>query len=339
MTNLPILPSARLPRLSLLRLQPGEAYGEPVPLHPASGDLFRDATTPAYAQRVVTADPALTELVLDFAREAWTELNGSPGDLVVIFYTAPPTAPVVIGVGGRALEARLSAFATTTHTVPPTIWFELDGRLVSHADLRELVRHEVAHIALAHAGIIGAMSEAAADTFASGGLAALRASLGGGAQQALLTPGVAVEAGSITVSNVGGTVIIDGTSDMFKIVATGTLSVGAQANSSVENSIQLTSLGQFATTPGHHNFISNGNQTTARQHVGFMFAYADHSYFGAGTPGGYVGTRFCGQQVIAMFTTQLTADSYCRVALTLYNAYAAQVDVYGRYYVLKEAAL
>jgi hypothetical protein len=62
--------------------------------------------------------------------------------------------------------------------------------------------------------------------------------------------GVAITGGALTVKNPSGTTIIDGTSDMFKIAATGTLSVAWPGSPGFASaSATLTALGSGFTTP------------------------------------------------------------------------------------------
>jgi hypothetical protein len=69
--------------------------------------------------------------------------------------------------------------------------------------------------------------------------------------------GLTIIDGSITVQNPGGTVIIDGTSDMFRIIATGTISL-VGPNVSVVSSEVLLALGMGSLAPAHMGFYKIG---------------------------------------------------------------------------------
>jgi len=77
--------------------------------------------------------------------------------------------------------------------------------------------------------------------------------------------GLFITDGAITVTNPGATVIIDGTSNMFKIAATGTLTQAFGAvGTRPGNSVQLTALGNgFTVLPTFLANITNQNSSAA----------------------------------------------------------------------------
>ena len=75
------------------------------------------------------------------------------------------------------------------------------------------------------------------------------------------------------ISSDGTTVIIDGTSDMFKIAATGTLSQAFPAvGNSSKASVTLTSLGTFTTAPACLANTTDNNATEANARMGNYWA-------------------------------------------------------------------
>ncbi len=200
----------------------GQTFEE-IALRPGGWSEIRDRGTPAMIRRAEPADPALRVFVERVAREASIEmgLNGRLG--VAFFVCTTPTETTSVGDGGLGLRFRLDGFSTTA-TEPSSIWIRLDGRRANVAELRHLVRHEMGHLGVELVGLpSGPVAESAADLFADGGMPALAAGLGLGAERQQLPapqPAPALGAGDPT-----GTIIIDGTSDMFKIAATGTITV------------------------------------------------------------------------------------------------------------------
>lgn len=151
--------------------------------------------------------------------------------------------------------------------------------------------------------------------------------------------GVQITNGKLTVYNDNGsTVVIDGTSNMFKIQASGTtsLSIGAGANASTNT--QLTSLGNgFTVTPAHLSFLSTGSTSAAYQQIGELEVASLTGYV-AGSSGGSPTVAVLKLTVFARVQTVL-ASGYINVYLTGSNAGAGSQTVYSRYHVLKEAAM
>ena len=141
------------------------------------------------------------------------------------------------------------------------------------------------------------------------------------------------------ISADGTTVIIDGTSNMFKIAATGTHSIAVLANSEGTDTVTLTALGALPTTPAHLSFISNGNTTGANQHQGVFFASDGTSYAGAASGNETTTVRFTTFLQVAEAFTDLDGSSQVRHSLAAWNDTGATVTFYTRYYILKEAAL
>src|SRR5438128_7085956 len=65
------------------------------------------------------------------------------------------------------------------------------------------------------------------------------------------------------VSSDGATVIIDGTSDIFKIVATGTTSVTVTANNYGFVEVTLSGLGNVTATPAFQGYVTDANNDSS----------------------------------------------------------------------------
>lgn len=144
--------------------------------------------------------------------------------------------------------------------------------------------------------------------------------------------------GGITLVNDGGTVIIDGTSNMFKIQATGTHSVVVSNDSFGEQATTLTGLGTFSATPAHISFLATGNSVSANQHLGFMTLVQGDS-FAASSSGGSPTTKFKSLRGDGEAHTNLDGSSQCRIYVTGRNLSGGSVTFFSRYYILQEAAL
>lgn len=141
-------------------------------------------------------------------------------------------------------------------------------------------------------------------------------------------------------SSDGTTVIIDGTSDIFKIVATGTTSITQAGGTSSGTTIDLSALGAWSTTPAHVSYLAMGNAVSDEQRLGEMVWPPDMSTFGAATSGGAVTKALIGTTFYAYVATRLASVTlFARIILFAQNAQAGSLTVYARYYLLQETAL
>lgn len=141
----------------------------------------------------------------------------------------------------------------------------------------------------------------------------------------------------LKVVNVGATVIIDGTSNMFKIAATGTMSNTIAVDSAAETTVTLTALGALPTTPAHLSFISDANNTAAQQFIGM--AIRRDTLFAASTSGGSPTSDFQGIKQLMRVRTSLDGSSQCVVGFGGDNRSDVEITWFARYYVLQETAL
>lgn len=158
-------------------------------------------------------------------------------------------------------------------------------------------------------------------------------------QMGLLPVGVN-KYGIRVVSSDGTTVIIDGTSDMFRIQTTGTCSKATVVGDmGVTTVVTLPGLGSLPTTPAHQCYLSTGNATNSDQHLGTL-------HYGSFGPGlGFVAPTSAGSPTNKMVATASLAEihvhisaSVVEVILAVFNQ-TGSYTVYGRYYVLAQAAL
>lgn len=150
--------------------------------------------------------------------------------------------------------------------------------------------------------------------------------------------GIKVVNGAIVVENPAGTVVIDGTSNMFKIAATGTQSVPVAVDSTASNGTTVAALGALPTTPAHLSFIANGNSTAAAQHLGVFFTNVAAKWV-APTNGGPTNQDVVIPDQLAEAHTLLVAGSQVQAVIAGWNRSGASVTYYHRFYILKEAAL
>lgn len=148
--------------------------------------------------------------------------------------------------------------------------------------------------------------------------------------------GVTITNGALTVTNAGSTVIIDGTSNMFKIAATGTLSRAVAASTNSSTSVTLTGLAVAGVAP---QMMASGAWNAGGITGGMLSVVTDPGFaFTAPTSGASPTLRaVVGQTAAYWYCTVVGADAL--VQIMGYNSTVGSKTVAGRYYVMKEAAL
>lgn len=139
----------------------------------------------------------------------------------------------------------------------------------------------------------------------------------------------------------GSTVIIDGTSDMFKIVATGTLSKATNTgDNSVISETTLAGLGTLAAPPAHIAYLglSNVGTNSGRGTLGSYIALNAIGWV-AGSSGGSPTNPAVTPTIIGELHTYLNGSSNAVLQLRVTNANAGAQTMYCTYYVLFEADL
>jgi hypothetical protein len=160
------------------------------------------------------------------------------------------------------------------------------------------------------------------------------------------TSGLAITNGALTVTNAGAVVIIDGTSDMFKIAASGSLSStcaalsGANYSTSVATAT-LSGLGALSATPMHLSSIADNNGNTGTRSVGHDLLYnvPSAAWTGVTSGGATSGQAILPTSIAGNMSTHLNGSSICVVQLDVNNAYTSSETLYGYYYILVESAL
>ncbi len=151
-----------------------------------------------------------------------------------------------------------------------------------------------------------------------------------GGDAVITNKGVTVVNGAITVTNAGSVVVIDGTSDIFKIQTTGTLSVTYDGTVRMTmGTVILSGLGMMTECPMILSMGQGFSSENGSRDLMPLFWMADIPDVGT---------------VGAMFETTgdlPTNPGLLNIHLTvyLYLSYTPQGPAVMRYYVLKEAAL
>ena len=146
------------------------------------------------------------------------------------------------------------------------------------------------------------------------------------------------------ISSDGSTVIVDGTSDMFKIAAQGTISVTTSAvNTRAATAVSITALGTQSSTLAHQCFVgvSGGANHLSFSNNGVILGTA-----GAGG-GGWVANVLNGatnlQCLVTSTAVQFYGDidgsSHMRITLEAWTCGSGLSTYAGRYYVLTEVAV
>jgi hypothetical protein len=144
----------------------------------------------------------------------------------------------------------------------------------------------------------------------------------------------------LQLSGPDGTVIIDGTSNTFKIQAMGAISITAAASTMSQTSeVILTGLGTFASTPAHLNYIATVNLPTSRRFLGQYHNAAGIVKYAATSSGGSPNSASGTWDWLVVTATLLDADNYCVFRMNAANATAVSQDFFAFFYILKEVAM
>jgi hypothetical protein len=168
--------------------------------------------------------------------------------------------------------------------------------------------------------------------------------LGGQSRTFIETGGIRVEDGNevervalgklgsgsygLRVNNPSGTVIIDGTSDMFRISASGTLSKAVvNGDNSVVANVALPGLGALSAPLAHVSHIWLNNIVSDDRRPG-MFIAINGVAGGALTP-----------PMGAYLASYLDGSDHANVRLVVTDANSGPLTVKGRYYLLEQVAI
>jgi hypothetical protein len=148
--------------------------------------------------------------------------------------------------------------------------------------------------------------------------------------------------GLLIVSNDGSSVIIDGTSDMFKIAASGSVSsaIPAVSGTTLGTATVTTSfpgLGTLPFTPGHQSYVASAAGTGSGRSQSPLTQYYPGTQFVAGTSGGVVTNTALVPLTTGYLRTYLSAG-IAQIDFVLINA-AGATTYYGYFYILQETAI
>lgn len=143
------------------------------------------------------------------------------------------------------------------------------------------------------------------------------------------------------VSSDGATVIIDGSSNMFKIAASGTLSVTIADQSAGNSTVDVTALRPQSTSLALLAMIGTVNSASDVRRGAFFADGQAFTRFVAATSGGAVTTRAIVLQHYYYAASSLVGGSSDtpRVTLSGVNETGASKTAYLRYYLLQETAI
>ncbi len=175
------------------------------------------------------------------------------------------------------------------------------------------------------------------DTLTVDAVIANVANIGGTVQ--IDSTGERITGGKLTVTNPSGTVIIDGTSAMFRIAASGTIS-NTQNDSEGTISTTITALGALASTPAHQCFMGGTAAASAnrRSNPLVVNAYTQKMWM-ASASGGVANAGALGIAGEAEAYTTLDGSNQCVLNLFYRNYAGAPFTVYCRYYIFQETAI
>jgi hypothetical protein len=143
----------------------------------------------------------------------------------------------------------------------------------------------------------------------------------------------------LEVTNETGTVIIDGTSNMFRIQATGTLTSGSMADATdttVETT--LTGLGTFSAIPAFLAFVDDENTNAGGRFIGRQIEYLDPVWV-ANSSGGSPTLDILGVADTSAITLYLNGSDQAVVRLRSFNRSNTTKTFYGKFLILTETAI
>jgi len=148
--------------------------------------------------------------------------------------------------------------------------------------------------------------------------------------------GIQVTGGRISVTNPGGTVIIDGNSDMFRILATGTQSKATNTGDvQVTVNTALPGLGTFTSSPSHLHYIGLSTAASGDHFINYTSLARG---WVAGSSGGSPTNPAVTPTIGAEASTYLDGSNNVNIITYVTNANAGAQTASIRYYILMQAA-
>ena len=156
--------------------------------------------------------------------------------------------------------------------------------------------------------------------------------------------GVTITNGALTVTNPGSTVIIDGTSNMFKIVASGTGTHTQAANTAGDVKILALAVAGSGlpdvTSPAYLCYITEGLTPTTNNDRHLTELKISRPLYGAGSSGGVANGLFDAITWRAgCLSSAAAAGGELRLWLGITNRDGVSRSALARYHILKEAAV
>lgn len=148
----------------------------------------------------------------------------------------------------------------------------------------------------------------------------------------------------LKITNAGSVVLIDGSSNMFKIAASGSLSIALPAQpagdfQTVVSIATLTGLGAQTTIPAHLSYVADSLTVTTNRRIGAQNVIGLGAVYVATGSGAAATWPIIGIYSQANWRTYLNASNQVVVALGGHTVWETAHNYYGVYHVLQEAAL
>lgn len=152
------------------------------------------------------------------------------------------------------------------------------------------------------------------------------------------TERVIIDDDSITVIGSGGTVVIDGNSDMFRILAAGSRTHDtSEGDDQVQQNTTLTALGTFTSTPSHLSYVTPTAGNSGTRNLGWYFGMATD--FCATTSGGSPTAERVVATIGFKTHTVLNGSDQVQIGSGVSNTAAGNVTMQHRYYILEQVAI
>jgi hypothetical protein len=140
------------------------------------------------------------------------------------------------------------------------------------------------------------------------------------------------------VAGPDGSTIIDGTSNVYKIAATGTQSVTeATGDAAAQNDVTLTVLGALAAVPTHFATVTDALAATQYRLVARILN--EVSMFAASISGGSPTFKFTATVANAYALCSLNGSNEAVSTLFLVNRSGSSKTYYSRYVIFQEASI
>jgi hypothetical protein len=239
---------------------------------------------------------------------------------------------IVYDVDAEWPSVEVGRYAGTAAAPPVSVGIDVEP----HADTRHVKVRRVADADSVGTWII------AAQAVIDGPAAQLTSSPDASAEAVVSIDGsgIVIEGGGLRVENAGATVIIDGTSEMFLIQATGTLSMTVGSNNFNSTTVTLTALGTLSAVPACLGMVAPTTTATSVRMADLYWQITDH-VFVADSSGGSPTNRVNAPDRLAYLRYYLSASPSGDLIVDFegWDGIASAYTPLARYYILKQAAV